>query len=69
MQERNLFTDQGGYRDCCEIYEREKLENLELYPGVRDTLEELKKLGFRLVIITDADRPPRSCKACKSRPS
>lgn len=55
MQERKLFTDQG-YRDCCKIYEREKLQNLELYPGVRDTLEELKSLGFRLAIITDADR-------------
>jgi putative hydrolase of the HAD superfamily len=55
MQERNLFTAKG-YRDCCEIYDREKLQNLELYPGVRDTLEELKKIGFRLAIITDADR-------------
>ena len=55
MQERQLFTEQA-YRQCCEIYDREKLQNLELYPGVRDTLEELKKLGLRLVIITDADR-------------
>jgi len=55
MQERKLFTEQA-YRQCCEIYDREKLQNLELYPGVRDTLEELKKLGLRLAIITDADR-------------
>lgn len=55
MQERKLFTAKG-YRDCCEIYDREKLQNLKLYPGVKDTLEELKKLGFRLAIITDADR-------------
>jgi putative hydrolase of the HAD superfamily len=54
MQERNLFTDQG-YRECCEIYEREKLQNLELYPGVRNTLDKLKDLGLKLVIITDAD--------------
>jgi putative hydrolase of the HAD superfamily len=55
MQERKLFTAQA-YRQCCEIYDREKLQNLELYPGVRDTLEDLKKLGIRLVVITDADR-------------
>lgn len=55
MQERKLFTDEG-YRDCCKIYDREKLQNLELYPGVVDTLEKLKKFGFRLAIITDADR-------------
>lgn len=54
MQERNVFTAQG-YRKCCEIYEREKLQNLELYPAVTDTLDKLKKLGLKLVIITDAD--------------
>lgn len=55
MQERNFFTTQG-YRKCCEIYEREKLQNLELYPAVTDTLGKLKDLGLKLVIITDADR-------------
>ncbi len=55
MQERKLFTVRA-YRDCCEIYDREKLQNLELYPGVKNTLKELKKLGLRLAIITDADR-------------
>ncbi|WP_231591776.1 HAD family hydrolase [Methanosarcina sp. WH1] len=55
MQERKVFTEQA-YLQCCEIYDREKLQNLELYPGVRDTLEELKKLGLRLAIITDSDR-------------
>jgi len=54
MQERNVFTAQG-YRKCCEIYERGKLQNLELYPAVTDTLDKLKKLGLKLVIITDAD--------------
>jgi len=55
MQERNLFTAQS-YRECCEIYEREKLQNLELYPAVTDTLDKLKGLGLKLVVITDADR-------------
>lgn len=55
MQERKLFTVQG-YRRCCEIYEKEKLQNLKLYPGVADTLEKLKEMGLKLVIITDADR-------------
>ncbi|AKB28379.1 Hydrolase, HAD superfamily [Methanosarcina siciliae T4/M] len=55
MQERKLFTEQA-YLQCCEIYDREKLEKLELYPGVKETLEGLKKLGLRLAIITDADR-------------
>ena len=54
IQERRLFTTQR-YTQCCEIYEREKLQNIELYPGVKDTLDKLKKLGLRLAIITDAD--------------
>ena len=53
MQERNIFTLQD-YRKCCEIYEREKLQNLILYPAVMDTLDKLKELGLKLVIITDA---------------
>lgn len=54
MQERNVFTAHS-YRECCEIYEREKLQNIKLYPSVADTLDKLKKLGLKLVIITDAD--------------
>lgn len=54
MQERRLFTTHK-YTQCCEIYEREKLQSLELYPGVKDTLDELKKQGLKLAVITDAD--------------
>lgn len=54
MQERRLFTIHR-YTQCCEIYEREKLQNLELYPGVKDTLDKLKKQGLKLAVITDAD--------------
>jgi putative hydrolase of the HAD superfamily len=54
MQERKLFTTQS-YTQCCKIYEQEKLQNLELYPGVKETVDELKKLGLKLAIITDAD--------------
>jgi haloacid dehalogenase superfamily, subfamily IA, variant 3 with third motif having DD or ED/haloacid dehalogenase superfamily, subfamily IA, variant 1 with third motif having Dx(3-4)D or Dx(3-4)E len=54
MQERNLFTIKS-YRKCCDIYEREKLQSLKLYPAVTDTLGKLKELGLKLVIITDAD--------------
>lgn len=54
MQERNLFTIKS-YRKCCDIYEKEKLQSLKLYPTVTDTLGKLKELGLKLVIITDAD--------------
>lgn len=54
MQDKKSFTIHR-YTHCCEIYEREKLQNLKLYPGVKDTLVELKKRGLKLAIITDAD--------------
>ena len=54
MQEKRLFTV-PRYTQCCEIYEREKLQNLELYPGVKETLAMLKKQGLKLAVITDAD--------------
>lgn len=54
MQEKKSFTIHK-YSRCCEIYEREKLHNLKLYPGVKDTLVDLKKQGLKLAIITDAD--------------
>ncbi len=34
MQERKLFTVQS-YRYCCEIYEREKLQNLNSIQGLK----------------------------------
>jgi putative hydrolase of the HAD superfamily len=55
MEERKLYTAQR-YTQCCMIYEKEKLQNLKLYPGVKETLEKLKALGLKLAIITDADR-------------
>jgi putative hydrolase of the HAD superfamily len=54
MEDRKLFTSKR-YMHCCAIYEREKLQNLKLYPGVKETLNELKKFGLKLAIITDAD--------------
>lgn len=55
MQERKLFTV-SSYWECCDLYEKEKLQNLELYPGVKETLGNLKKLDLKLVVITDASR-------------
>ena len=54
MQERSIFTP-PAYSKCCEIYEKEKLENLKLYPGVRATFSELEKLDLKLAVITDAN--------------
>lgn len=54
LQDNAIFTARH-YETCRVIYEREKLENLELYPGVKSTFEELKKLDLKLAVLTDAD--------------
>jgi putative hydrolase of the HAD superfamily len=42
------------FSGACKIYEAEKVRLLEPYPGVRETLSELKRRGFPLVVLTDA---------------
>jgi putative hydrolase of the HAD superfamily len=64
MQERNFYTP-AGYGECCRIYEREKLQNLVLYPGVKETLIKLKESDFKLGIITDANHYHASARLSK----
>ncbi|MDD3043201.1 MAG: HAD family hydrolase [Methanosarcinaceae archaeon] len=54
LQDNAVFTARH-YDTCRTIYEKEKLENLELYPGVKTTFDELKKLDLKLAVLTDAD--------------
>ncbi|MFO7966783.1 MAG: HAD-IIIA family hydrolase [Archaeoglobaceae archaeon] len=51
LQELGLNGEHG---ECCRIYEEVKLKNIWPYPGVRETLGELKKMGLRLAVVTDA---------------
>jgi putative hydrolase of the HAD superfamily len=53
LADRSLYCNEVFAR-CCEIYEAEKVRVLEPYPGVRETLAELKRRGFPLVVLTDA---------------
>lgn len=53
LNEYNLFSNEL-FRKCCDIYEREKVENIELYPEVRSTIFKLKSMGFLLGVLTDA---------------
>lgn len=55
LRDREIF-EEGLFRDCRSIYETEKLENLELYGGVRETLEKLRSSGLRLAVVSDASR-------------
>ena len=43
------------FLDCCRIYEEEKVRSVELYPGVKSTLLELRSRNILLGILTDAE--------------
>ncbi|MGM0771860.1 MAG: HAD family hydrolase [Halobacteriota archaeon] len=56
---RDYLLDNAIYSDidyeiCCRIYETIKLEALMLYPGVKQTLDLLKKEHIYLALVTDA---------------
>lgn len=53
MRDRGVYCEEK-FRECCEIYEKVKLENIKLYPNVRETLEKLKETGIKLAVVTDA---------------
>jgi len=53
MTDRSLSPD-GRYSDACRIYEKEKLLSITPYPGVKETLEQLRQSGYPMGIITDA---------------
>ncbi len=53
MKDRSVYSEQA-YLDCCTIYEKIKLETLDPYPNVEETLSQLKKWGFSLGVVTDA---------------
>ncbi|KXB07715.1 hypothetical protein AKJ51_00380 [candidate division MSBL1 archaeon SCGC-AAA382A20] len=55
LRDRSIY-EEVTYRQCCDIYEKTKLENIETYDGVRETLQFLEKKGFGLALVTNADR-------------
>ncbi len=54
LRDKGIYSEEL-YRDCCEIYERVKLESITLYPGIRKVLENLRLKGVKLAVVTDAE--------------
>jgi len=55
----DFLLDKGVYshekfEECCRIYEDVKLDHIRPYPGVKEVLEELKRMGLKLAVVTDA---------------
>ena len=53
MKDRGIYSEEK-FRESCRIYEEAKLQSTEVYPGVRETLEALKRQGLKLAVVTDA---------------
>ena len=51
--DQDCYSDEN-YENCCRIYDTGKMEGITPYPGVRETLEEIRKRGFKMGIISDA---------------
>lgn len=59
---RDYLEELGIYEErtfeiCCCTYEDVKLDMVEAYPGVEETLRSLADAGIRLAIATDAELP------------
>lgn len=54
LKEKYIFSE-PLFEECCTIYEDVKVENVELYDGVRETIETVKDMGRSFIIVTDAD--------------
>jgi len=54
MKDNGLFSE-NRFLECCGIYEKEKVCSVRLYPGVRNTIEELMSMDIMLGILTDAE--------------
>lgn len=54
LRDHGVFS-QELFLQCCEVYEKTKFERIRLYPGIEEVLKELKELGFKLAVVTDAE--------------
>ncbi|MDP2216185.1 MAG: HAD family hydrolase [Methanolobus sp.] len=54
LRDNSCFS-QDIFLDCCRIYEEEKVRSVELYPGVKNTLLELRSKNILLGLLTDAE--------------
>lgn len=55
LEELGVY-EPGAFEVCCRTYEDVKLDLVEAYPGVEETLRCLQDAGIGLAVVTDAER-------------
>ncbi len=53
IADKGVFS-RSAYDECCQIYETEKLKAVDPYPNAVHTIRELKEMGLKIAILTDA---------------
>jgi putative hydrolase of the HAD superfamily len=53
LKDKGLYDDEL-FKECCQIYEVVKLNSIKPYPNVDFVLKELKSVGLKLAVVTDA---------------
>jgi len=56
MEERRIPTN-GMFEQACRIYANEKLRHITPYPGVEKTLAAVRRKGYAMAVVTDAEHP------------
>ncbi|MDD4126554.1 MAG: HAD family hydrolase [Methanomicrobium sp.] len=54
MEDKSIW-DKDVFKTAVDIYESVKLESIEAYPGVYDTLPLIQDAGIKMSIVTDAE--------------
>jgi putative hydrolase of the HAD superfamily len=54
LEDRDIYS-KPSFEKCCEVYTKTKLQNIVVYPGILETLEEIKNNELKLAVVTDAD--------------
>ena len=55
LKDHDLYTDEA-FSESCRLYDSIKIDNIEAYDGVHDTLVWLKEKGYKLGVVTDAEK-------------
>jgi putative hydrolase of the HAD superfamily len=53
LKDRDIYSD-AKFEECTKLYYKTKMENIELYPGVMETLNEIKSMNLGSAVVTDA---------------
>jgi len=55
LKDNDVYSEET-YSVCSKIYEKTKLDSVEIYEGVERTLDSIKEMCLKIVVVTDANK-------------